>query len=399
MFIELLLFTLIGIFLGIITGLTPGIHVNTISLLLLPFAFINPYLIAAAIISMSITHTFFDFVPSILLGAPDPDVALSVLPGHQMLLEGKGIEAIYLTIVGGIGSIFFAAVFLPLFLLSIPFLYAASKAYIVWLLIGIAIIMILLEKKPGKIITACFVFFLSGSLGIIIFSTSLPTTTLFFPAFTGLFGMSTLLLSLNRRESIPEQRTWIEKVPLSLSLAGIAKGIISGSIMGVLPALGAAQATVLTQEITRKRDRRDFLVSVGAINTIVALFSLISLYTISKPRSGAAVAIERLIPNFGFNEMLLLVAVAMLSAGISSLLLLKTMKKLVGIIQHVNYRKLTFGIIAFLVGMTAVFTGLYGILLLGVATSIGLLAPLFGIKRSTCMAVLMAPLILFYMGM
>ena len=399
MFIELLFFTLAGILLGIITGLTPGIHVNTISMLMLPFTFINPYMIATAIIAMSITHTFFDFVPSILLGAPDPDTSLSVLPGHQMLLEGRGIEAIYLTVVGGIGSIFAAVLLLPVFLFSIPFLYAASKAYIVWLLVGITIFMILLEKKLRRIAAAGFVFLLSGILGLIIFNTSiLPSTTLFFPAFTGLFGISTMLLSLPRETGIPEQNRTIEKVPLSLSIAGIIKGVISGSIMGVLPALGAAQATVLTQEITRKKDRRDFLVSIGAINTIVALFSLISLYTISKPRSGAAVAIERILPGFGFNEMLLLVAVTMVAGGVSSLLLMKSMKGIVALVRRINYRKLTFGVIGFLVAMTAIFTGWYGLLLLAVSTSIGLLAPLFGIKRSTAMGVLMLPLILFYIG-
>jgi putative membrane protein len=399
-FTEILLFTFAGFFLGIFTGLTPGIHVNTASFLLLPLINIfNPYLIATAIISMAITHTFFDFVPSILLGAPEADTALSILPGHQMLLERRGLEAIYLTIVGGIGSVFFILLLLPLFLFSIPFLYASTKLYIGWLLIGTTIFMLLVEKEKRKIIAATFLFLLSGALGVVMFSTpQMDTNTLLFPAFTGLFGISTLLLSLKNKTNIPSQNIYVEGVPMRTSLLGVVKGLVSGSVMGVLPALGSAQATVITQEITRKRDTKEFLVSMGAINTTVAIFSLISLYTISKPRSGAAVAVDKLIPLFGFNEMLLLVAVTLFSAGISSLLLARLARRFVIVIQKINYTKMTVLVMCFLVALVFILTGPYGWLLLLVSTAIGLIAPLFGVKRSTCMGVLMLPLIFFYMG-
>jgi putative membrane protein len=96
--------------------------------------------------------------------------------------------------------------------------------------------------------------------------------------------------------------------------------------------------------------------------------------------------------------LILLVAVALIATGISSILLLKSVRKIISALQGISYSKLTIGIIIFLVALTLIFTGLAGLFVLFVSTSIGLLAPLFGVKRSNSMGVLMLPLILFYMG-
>jgi putative membrane protein len=36
------------------------------------------------------------------LGAPDESKALNVLPGHRMLMEGKGFEAVKLNVIGSL---------------------------------------------------------------------------------------------------------------------------------------------------------------------------------------------------------------------------------------------------------------------------------------------------------
>jgi putative membrane protein len=137
---------------------------------------------------------------------------------------------------------------------------------------------------------------------------------------------------------------------------------------------------------------------LGGINTAVALFSLISLFTISKARSGAAVAVMSLLPGFGLNELIILVSVALISAGISSLLLVKSARRVISIFERANYRKMTVFVIAFLGLTTIILTGFFGFLVLITSTAIGSLAPLWGVKRSSLMGVLMVPLILFYAG-
>jgi len=99
MIAELFLALLLGVLAGIITGITPGLHINLVAVVLLSSSafllrFFPPVVLAAFIIAMSITHTFTDFIASIYLGAPDDDTALSVLPGHVLLLQGKGRHAL-----------------------------------------------------------------------------------------------------------------------------------------------------------------------------------------------------------------------------------------------------------------------------------------------------------------
>lgn len=402
MILELLLFTFLGILLGIFTGLIPGLHVNTIVLIILSTGLIGisgPYIIAVTIIAMAITHTIFDFVPSILLGMPESSTALSVLPGHRLLMEGRGLEAIYLTVIGGIVVILLSLLLLPLLIIIIPFFYMNIHAYIHFILIAISATIILSHHGMKKRLYALACFMLSGILGLIVLNSYiLPSYSIFFPMFTGLFGLSTLIISYNRGKGIPKQNLEFPHIHRKTAFLGGVKALFSGVLVGTLPGVGASQATILTQQITRKNDNTEFLISIGGINTIVAMFSLISLYTIFKPRSGAAVAVQQILVGFGFNELILLVAVSLLATGISSLILMNSLRSIVTAIERINYTLLTLGIIVFLIIMTVILTGMIGILILITSTAIGLLAPLFGVNRSNLMGVLLLHLILFYAG-
>src|SRR3989338_8134090 len=108
--IELLIALVLGILCGIVTGLVPGVHVNMVSALLLSASpvlllHVHPFIVAGFIVSMPVGHTFLDAVPSIFLGAPDADEVLNVLPGHRLLLEGKGYAAVKLTVIGAFASL------------------------------------------------------------------------------------------------------------------------------------------------------------------------------------------------------------------------------------------------------------------------------------------------------
>lgn len=63
MLLEMALFLILGLLAGTLTGLTPGIHINLISGLLLTLSFVglNPVYLVTFVVSMSITHTFFGF--------------------------------------------------------------------------------------------------------------------------------------------------------------------------------------------------------------------------------------------------------------------------------------------------------------------------------------------------
>ena len=78
----------------------PGFHVNNVALILLA---LSPALleigiplsaVAAIIVATGTVHTFLNYIPSALIGAPDGDTALSLLPGHRMLLAGNAARGV-----------------------------------------------------------------------------------------------------------------------------------------------------------------------------------------------------------------------------------------------------------------------------------------------------------------
>jgi len=89
-----------GVMLGSLTGLIPGFHVNNVALILLALspAFLDLGIplsaVAAIIVATGTVHTFLNYIPSALIGAPDGDTALSLLPGHRMLLSGNAARGV-----------------------------------------------------------------------------------------------------------------------------------------------------------------------------------------------------------------------------------------------------------------------------------------------------------------
>ncbi|MEK9697228.1 MAG: tripartite tricarboxylate transporter permease, partial [Candidatus Poseidoniales archaeon] len=82
------------------TGLIPGFHVNNVALILLAVSpalldiGIPLFAVAGIIVSTGTVHTFLNYIPSALIGAPDGDTALSLLPGHRMLLAGNAARGV-----------------------------------------------------------------------------------------------------------------------------------------------------------------------------------------------------------------------------------------------------------------------------------------------------------------
>jgi putative membrane protein len=149
-------YALIGCFLGVISGLIPGIHVNLIVAL--------PILIpgsATFLFCMGLVHTFVDFIPSTFLGVPEESTSLSVLPAHKLLMKGRGYEAVWLATLGGFLTSLCAVVLLPLILL-ISGLYIFIDYIIPALLFLVLLFMLYTERKTTY---GALIIFLSGMLG------------------------------------------------------------------------------------------------------------------------------------------------------------------------------------------------------------------------------------------
>ncbi len=384
-----------GWLIGVATGLAPGIHVNT----LLPFLVLLPVpgeMGAAVIFSVAITHIFLDFIPSTVFGVPDSDTALVVLPAHRLLLAGRGYEAIKLTVIGSLGA--FAVSCLAVFpmIRILPLLYRNLSPFLGYILLLFVFFIIVSEKSPRKIFFSCVVFLISGVYGCIVLSSPLVSEdAVLFPVFCGLFGLSTLSLSMKGRTELPEQiidskihLSWYETV------SSILKGVTAGIFVSLFPGVGPAHATAV---LSVRSSPRQFLVAVSGVNTANCVYALIGLYTFGKARSGVVVALEKLVHIDG-KILFTLLSCGLLAAGLASVTALYLARKILEWVPRVNYTYLAGSTCTVLAVSVGIVTGVPGLLILAVGVCIGILPPLLGVRRTHLMGVLLLPILLYYIG-
>ncbi len=394
MLIEILLFLFLGTIAGTITGLIPGIHINLMGAFLISLSasllFSIPSIFLITFISsMAITHTFLDFIPSIFLGCPDTDTELSILPGHKLLKKGKGYEAIMLTAYGSLAAVIILIIICFPAIKIIQYTYEIIKSIVPYLLIFISILLIILEKKK---LSALFVFMLTGILGLIILNLEINEPLL--PLLTGLFGSSMILISLKNKTKIPEQK--ISKISKPKIFKPVVGALIASPLCSFLPGMGSGQAAIIGNIISRV-NKKGFLVLLGATNTLVMGFSFISLYTISKARTGAAVAIKEIIQNLSLETLLLILFIILLSGIISFFLTKKLTKMLARKINKINYSLLSIGTLFILFIIVILISNTLGLITLIISTITGIYCMSFNVKRANMMGCLLLPVILFYL--
>ena len=399
--LEYVFLALMGCGLGIVTGLIPGLHVNTVAVIGLgTYASLglNPIGFVIILVALSITHSFLDYIPAIFLGAPQEETALSVLPAHRLFLQGKALEAVKLTATGSLlGLALGLLLFLPALYL-LPAVYNSSRGAIAYILIILVVLLLAHERIARKIAWAALIFLLSGWLGILVLDKQriLSSSDVLFPVFVGLFGLANLIDSLKSKALAVPQEEYI-RVDLEPKFVGSGLlGALSGALIGVLPAISPSQMGALISE-RFELDARNFLVFLSAINTSDAIYSILAIYTIQNPRSGVAVIAQKVL-EMDYNTVLLLVGVMGLSAAFATVAHIEIGKRMSSLVSRIDYRKLCAGSLLLMLFLVYVFTGPFGMLLSLLCTVIGLLPILSGTSRTHLMGVLLIPTILFFLG-
>ncbi len=398
-FVEVLVALALGVLTGIFTGITPGIHVNLVSLLVLsssPFLLhiTSPLALGVFIISLAITHTFLDTLPSIYLGAPDEGQALNILPGHRLLMKGEGHNAVVYNTIGALGSVILGIFLFPLFIYLMKFLTPYVSPIIGYLLVVIMLYMIAREKD--KKLKSLALFLLSGCLGLLVFS--IPTLKQpLFPLLSGLFGFSLLFMSLFQKSKIPKQNL---NKPLTITKKNMIKSVSAASGMGFiaafLPGFGSSQAAIIATNIVGDIGDEGFLSLVGGINTANMLISIATAYALDKSRNGAILVVNELLDGVSWDSMLIFLAVSLAVAGIASIITLAASKQFARFIVKVNYTYLVWVIIIFITLLTLYFDGFIGLSILFTATAIGLISSVWGVGKNHLMGCLLLPVILYF---
>jgi putative membrane protein len=375
------------------TGLIPGIHINLIGVLIISlsltlFPTIDPIYLIIFIVSMSITHTFIDFIPSIFLGCPDTDTELSILPGHKLLKKGEGYSAILLSAYGSMAAIMIIIIITYPSIILIQIIFDKIKILVPYILIILSILLITLEKNK---LSAVVVFLTSGFLGLLVLNSQINQPLL--PLLTGLFGASNLILSIKNKTTIPKQIIKKPKIKITKPLIG---SILASPLCSFLPGLGSGQAAIIGHTIA-KTDNKGFLVLIGATNTLVMGFSFISLYTISKTRTGAAVAIKELIGIPNTNTLILILIAILISGIISYLLTIKIAKYFSLNITKFSYSTISTITLMLLTIIVLLISNISGIIVLILSTLTGIYSINSKVRRTNMMGCLLIPTIIFYL--
>ena len=394
----------------------PGIHVNTAGAILFAsstflLTFLSPEFLCVVMVSMSIAHALIEFVPSMLLGVPQEGTATSILPGHRMVLQGRSKEVIRIVAVGGFGAILVTILMMPIFAIVLPFLHDISKPY-TWVILLFASIYLTysLTDTSRDFIWSLFLFISSGILGWAIFQTPISSGVTLMCVFSGLFGISTILFSLNDNSTIPHQNPFYDLNIDFNKFKSIFAGGITGAILGFLPGFGPAQGTVMAQAVSGTNDNDDddtvnFLLATSGLNISDCLFSLIAIYIIGNPRSGIAVYMSYLISEMSLNHLIIFIFASLLAVSVSLMLALKLGDSFSRLMGGVDYKKLSIGVIILQIVILYIFIFYYrapiGYMTLALITStaMGMLPHFLGIGKSHLMGVLIIPAIVIYMQM
>ena len=398
MFVQILIAILIGISAGIVTGLIPGVHINLVSALLVSsaavFAGIPLFYFIIFIIAMSITHTFLDSIPSIFLGVPDPAMALSILPAHRMLLEGKGLSALKYTLYGSLAGLIISVALTPVLIFAIPLVYSLLKNYIGYVILGFLLFIFLKDRK--RIVKSLIIFFLAGVFGILILKMNLNNPM--FHLFSGLFGVSNLLLSL-KTSSIPKQK--IEEIIIKVRHKfSVFIATLMGVIAGFLPGMGSSQSAILGMSLMKKSDTENpsvFLSFIGGINTVNMFVSMITFYTISKARNGSIIALKEIIGSIDLKILILLIVSSLLVGGLAVVIGIRISRIFSKLMQKVNYTKLILLIIVLIVAVSFIFDSFLGLLIVLIGTAIGIFTSKIGAAKSYLMGCLLLQVLVFFL--
>lgn len=414
--IELVIACFIGIAIGATTGMIPGIHVNTAGAIIFAsstflLTIVSPEFLCVLMVSMSIAHALIEFIPSMLLGVPQEGTATSILPGHRMVLQGRSKEVIRIVSVGGFGAILVTISMLPLFAIVLPTLHDVTKPFI-WIILLVASIYLThsLTGNFRDFLWSLLLFALSGILGWIIFQTPISSGITLMCVFSGLFGISTIIFSLNDSSTIPHQNPFYELNIDYDKFKSIFAGGMTGAILGFLPGFGPAQGTVIAQAVSGTNDNKDddtanFLLATSGLNVSDCLFSLIAIYIIGNPRSGIAVYMSYLIFEMGLNHLAIFIFASLIAVSVSLVLSLKLGDSFSRLMSGVDYKKLSISVIVLQIAILYLFIFyykapvIYMTLALITSTAMGMLPHYIGVGKSHLMGVLIIPAIVIYMQM
>ncbi len=445
---------------GFIAGLVPGLHMNNVaaaitaysSAALAAFGWVSiadsqgdsATLVAVFISSALVSHIFSESVISTYVGVPDEDV-VSVLPAHKLAKAGLGVLSVSSAADGALAGVLYgAALVLPMCALMGPplFAYDLISRLMPFLVTGLILLLLISEGYPSlrvrhpvpghlsKMLTALVFFLASGALGSAALLTNyfaapvpdfpwledgfVPRSSLLLPMFAGFFGIPSLLLSIGSRPvlgiSFPEAAQKGHAPSMRELLTMFTGGVMVGWLPGMTPGSATTACSPSTTERLSAEDASSasrFVWLYSAISASGAVMSVGALFVIGRARSGSMDAVSFFLGGeFGHSAWLQsvpLMSAILLSMLLSSLLSYTALGRLLPILSRSGRilcsRTLAVSSLLFVTGLCLYLTGVRGTLVMAASASLGMLAPLMGVRRLQLMGSLLVPIWILYVTM
>jgi putative membrane protein len=198
---------------------------------------------------------------------------------------------------------------------------------------------------------------------------------------------------------MPMQHKTTLSLPGGDVLKGAAIGTVAGALVSWFPAVSTGVATTVTGILSKKSeaDDRKYLVSVSGVNTANAIFSLVALYVIGHPRSGAVAAAQSAIASINFDTFLLMAFSMCLAGAVTYPLTVAIGSSAAGVFSRLNYRMLNASVLILLAAMCLAMTGFGGLAVFVLSTMIGLSPHLVNVRKTCLMGVLLVPCISYFL--
>ncbi|KAB1198787.1 MULTISPECIES: tripartite tricarboxylate transporter permease [Haloferax] len=390
-----------GIVLGTCSGLLPGLHANAFALVLASVASNvpgPPVAIVAAILAAATVHTFLDVVPALALGVPDAALAPGALPGHRLVLGGRGREALRLSALGsGVALCLAVPLAVPITELTIR-VYPLVRDSMWVVLVAVVAALVWTEPTTRARLAAGVTIAAATGLGLAVldrpFAGPLPVGGVLAPLLAGLFGVPVLLDARDGAGVPPQGDTTLATSPRAV-LRSVVAGTGGGAFVGYLPGVSAGVAGTLALAALPGHDpdesARAYVTATSAATTATTVFALFAFTGLGTPRTGALVALS----SAGLPAALGVALPVTVVAGIVGALLVPILgDRLLVVVGGFDQRRLVAGVVVSLVGLSWAFAGVDGVVVLVVATVVGYVPVTLGCRRVHLMSVLMGPLVL-----
>jgi len=281
-----LLFCLIGVILGTLVGVLPGIGATATIAMLLPITFqIEPLSSLIMLAGIYYGAQYGGSTTAILINLPgESSSAVTAIDGYQMARKGKAGTALAVAALGSFFAGSVATLLVALFAppLTVVALKFGAAEYFSLMVLGLISAIALSHGSVPKALAMVVLGLLLGLVGTDIisgaprfnFGISEYADGLSFVALAvGVFGIAEILRNLESEQ----ERTilgkklgtlWPSREDLRRSVAPVLRGTALGSALGVLPGGGAILASFASYTLEKRVSRRPEEFGKGAVEGV-----------------------------------------------------------------------------------------------------------------------------------